>query len=188
MAVEPILMLPHDPRWSRRFAGEAARLLRVFAGVVLGVHHVGSTAVPALDAKPILDVLLVGRDLAALDARRGDAEGGGYRWLGEHGLPRRRYLVADRAGVGPVHVHAYAAGDPEAQRHLDVRDYLLRHAARAAAYGRLKRSLARRFGHDRAAYNEGKTAFLRETEVLARAWRAAGAGQGDSAEAGYDVR
>lgn len=173
MAGDAILMLPHDPRWSRRFAREGARLLRLFAGAALGVHHVGSTAVPGLDAKPVLDVLLVGRDLAALDARRGRLEADGYRWLGEHGLPRRRYLEAHRRERGSVHVHAFAAGDPEIARHLDFRDYLLHHPQRAAANGSLKRRLAARYGADRAGYSEAKTAFIRETEALARAWRAA---------------
>ncbi|MEJ2290580.1 MAG: GrpB family protein [Deinococcales bacterium] len=171
MAADPVIMLPHDPAWSGRFATEAARLLHVFAGVALGVHHIGSTAVPGLEAKPILDVLLVAPSLGALDGRRPDAEARGYRWLGENGLPGRRYLEARRAAEGMVHVHAFVVGDPEVARHLDFRDYLICHPERAARYGRLKRELADRFRDDRAAYTDGKTAFVRETEALARAWR-----------------
>lgn len=170
MADDAILMLPHDPLWAGRFAVEGGRLLRLFAGAALGVHHVGSTAVPGLEAKPILDVLLVGRDLTALDGCRARAEAEGYRWLGENGLPRRRYLEI-RRGEESVHVHAFAAGDREIARHLDFRDYLLHHPDRAAAYGALKRKLARRFGGDRAGYTDAKSAFIRETEALARAWR-----------------
>ena len=164
-------MLPHDPAWSGRFASEAGRLLHVFAGVALGVHHIGSTAVPGLDAKPVLDVLLVARTLGGLDERRMDAEARGYRWLGENGLPGRRYLEARHEAEGMVHVHAFEAGDPEVARHLDFRDYLICHPGRAARYGRLKRRLAERYRDDRAAYTDGKTAFVRETEALARAWR-----------------
>lgn len=165
-------MLPHDPAWSRRFAVEAARLLGVFAGAALDVHHIGSTAIPGLDAKPVLDVMVVARDGAELDARRPAAEAQGYAWHGEYGISGRRYLTADRGFEGTVHVHAFAAGNPEVARHLDFRDYLLCHPDRAERYGRLKRELAERFAADREAYTDGKTAFIRETEELARAWRA----------------
>ena len=164
-------MLPHDPAWSGRFASEAARLLHLFAGVALGVHHIGSTAVPGLDAKPVLDVLLVARALDALDRRRTEAEARGYRWLGENGLSGRRYLEARHDAEGMVHVHAFEVGDPEVTRHLDFRDYLICHPERAAGYGRLKRELAERFRDDRDAYTDGKTGFVRETEALARSWR-----------------
>ncbi len=171
MTADPVLMLPHDPAWSRRFASEAARLLQVFVGVTLGVHHIGSTAVPDLEAKPVLDVLLVARALDEIDGRRRDVEARGYRWLGENGLPGRRYLEARHAGEGMVHVHAFEVGDPAVNRHLDFRDYLICHPERAARYGRLKRELAELHRDDRAAYTDGKTAFVRETEALARAWR-----------------
>lgn len=168
-------MLPHDPVWARRFPAEATRLLRTFAGGVLAVHHVGSTAVPGLLAKPVLDVLLVARTLSDLDAARSDAEAEGYLWRGAFGIAGRRYLTASRRdGSGDaydVHVHAFAAGDPNVERHVDFRDFLLAHPERAASYGRLKRELAARFADDRAAYTDAKTAFIRETEELARAWR-----------------
>ncbi len=177
MTARRISMLPHDPIWARRFASEAARLLAVFAGGALSVHHVGSTAVPELEAKPILDVLLVARALADLDGARAAAEAADYTWLGPYGIDGRRFLTAQRheedADAYRVHVHAFAAGDPNVERHVDFRDYLLAHPRRAAAYGRLKRELAERFADDRASYTEAKTPFVQETEELARAWRRA---------------
>lgn len=92
-------------------------------------------------------------------------------WARRFAVEGRRYLEADRGAAGAVHVHAFVAGHQEIQRHLDFRDDLLAHPRRAAAYGRLKRHLAARFGSDRAGYGEAKTPFIRETEALARAWR-----------------
>jgi GrpB-like predicted nucleotidyltransferase (UPF0157 family) len=172
MASTDVLILPHDPSWGRRFAAEAARLLVLFEGAVLGVHHVGSTAVPGLAAKPVLDMLLVTRAESALDGWRAAAEGLGYRWHGEAGIRGRRYLLLPGPDYDAVHVHAFPAGHPEIERHVLFRDYLLAHPRRAAAYGSLKRELARLHRSDRAAYTEAKTAFIRETEVLARGWSA----------------
>lgn len=175
MTARRISMLPHDPVWARRFAAEAGRLLGVFAGGALSVHHVGSTAVPELVAKPILDVLLVAHALADLDGARTAAEAAGYTWLGPYGIDGRRLLTAQRpdgeTDAYRMNIHAFAAGDPNVGRHVDFRDYLLAHPARAAAYGRLKLELAERYADDRAAYTDAKTPFIRETEALARAWR-----------------
>jgi len=182
MTARRITMLPHDPAWARRFPGEARRLLEVFAGVVLDVHHIGSTAVPGLVAKPILDMMVVVRGLDGVDAARPAAEAAGYRWLGEHGIAGRRYLTRDGGAEADVHVHTFAVGDPNVERHLDFRDYLLCHTEHAARYGRLKRDLAERYATDRVAYTDAKTAFVRETEALARAWRrsVADGGSGES--------
>ncbi len=178
MADTPVTIVPHDPAFARRFAEEAVRLLTVFAGRALGVEHVGSTAVPGLAAKPILDMLLLVPDLAGADGRRGAAEAAGYDWRGEYGIAGRRYLVAERRGADGapylVHVHAFEAGTPDGWRHVAFRDYLLRHRQRADAYGALKRDLAARLGHDRAAYTDAKSEFVRETDALALAWLAGG--------------
>lgn len=176
MSNDPIIVLPHDPVWPSRFVREAGGLLAIFGDALLGLHHIGSTAVPGLVAKPILDVALDVRSLALADARRGPAEAAGFAWRGEAGVSGRRYLEARRR-AGPeddayvVHVHAFEAGTPQAWRHVDFRDYLLHHPERADAYGALKGELAVRFRDDRAGYTDAKTAFVRETEALARAWR-----------------
>ncbi len=170
MAECAVTLVPYDPSWPARFAEEAAHLRSLLAGEVLAVHHVGSTAVPGLRAKPTIDVLLEVRSLARLDALRPTAERAGYRWLGENGIPGRRYLVAAGApgAEDRAHVHAFVQGHREAARHVGFRDYLIAHPDRADAYGELKASLAATHGDDRAAYVHGKDAFIRETDARAR--------------------
>lgn len=175
MPARDVLILPHDPAWRGRFAAEAARLLQLFAGVALDVHHVGSTAVDGLPAKPVLDVLLGVTSVEAMDARRADAEALGYHWHGEAGIGGRRYLTLLGPAYDAVHVHAFEAGHPEIGRHLAFRDYLRAHPERSAAYAALKATLAERHGADRAAYTDAKGAFIRETEALARSAGDAGA-------------
>ncbi|MEJ2666591.1 MAG: GrpB family protein [Deinococcales bacterium] len=168
-----VTLVPYDPGWAERFATEATRLLETFGAEVAGLHHIGSTAVPALTAKPTIDVLLEVRDLSRFGRLRTAAERGGYAWHGEFGIAGRRYLVraGDADGEDAVHVHAFLAGDAQVARHLAFRDYLLAHPDRAAAYGSLKAKLAAAHGDNREAYVAGKSGFIRETDALARAWR-----------------
>ena len=83
---------PHSPAWTARFEAEAARVARALGDALLEVHHIGSTAVPGLDAKPVIDMMPVVRDPASADARRESPEALGYEWCGEFGIPGRRYL------------------------------------------------------------------------------------------------
>ena len=132
------------------------------------VEHVGSTAVPALPAKPILD-LLAGRPVeGALAPYVAACEAAGYRYRGESGIPGRHYFVRDAPdGRRTHHLHLVEHGGAFWRSHLAFRDYLRRVPARAAAYAALKRELASRHPGDRTAYTEGKAAFVAETLALA---------------------
>ena len=119
-----VIVVPYDRTWPERAAQEAASLRRALGENCLAVHHIGSTAVEGLAAKPILDFLPVVRSLAGADACRGALEALGYEYLGEFGIPGRRYLR--KGGDERTHqVHIFAADDREnIVRHLAVRDYL----------------------------------------------------------------
>ncbi len=155
-----VLLFDHDPLWSGRFEAEATALRRTLGAVALGIHHVGSTAVQGLVAKPIVDILVVATGLEALDARRAALERSGFRWRGEYGIAGRRYLdrLDPDAPLGKAaHVHAFAAGHPDVARHLRFRDALRTSPEMRDAYAALKRSLA---ACVRERYQEGKAAFI----------------------------
>ncbi|GLS16999.1 hypothetical protein GCM10007874_00140 [Labrys miyagiensis] len=139
---------------------------------LLTVHHVGSTAVPGIRAKPILDLIPVVKCLPELERRRADLEALGYEWWGEFGLPGRRYCTkADPVTARRlVQLHCYVEGSSEIVRHLAFRDYLRERPDVAAAYDREKARCQSLHPDNSHAYGDCKNAWIRkiESEALAR--------------------
>jgi GrpB-like predicted nucleotidyltransferase (UPF0157 family) len=166
-----VVVVPYDPAWRSQFATEAELILRALGDNVVAVHHIGSTAIPGIFAKPIIDILLEVHDLARLDSQAGALMELGYEAMGEFGIPGRRYFrKINDAGVRTHHVHAFQAGSAEVERHLAFRDYMIAHPAAAEAYGALKRELAQAHPDDRQAYMDGKDTFVKEHEAKALDW------------------
>lgn len=168
-----ILLAQHDPTWAREFSQEAQLLLPAFGALLIELHHIGSTAVRGILAKPVIDILAIVSDVHALDAQTRDIGNLGYEAMGEFGLPGRRYFRKDNyAGVRTHQIHAYASvSADEIERHLNFRDYLREHPATARAYSDLKRALVDRCRSEMRCYSDGKTTFIREVERLAVIWR-----------------
>lgn len=162
----------HDPDWARQAETEIEMLRRALPGLTCQWHHIGSTAVPGLIAKPILDLLLETPELEALDARSDAMTACGYEVMGAYGIPGRRYFrKRDGAGRRSHHLHAFETGSAHAVRHLAFRDYLRTHGDEAAAYGALKTRLLAE-GRDWDGYIEGKDALVKEIEARALRWAA----------------
>jgi GrpB-like predicted nucleotidyltransferase (UPF0157 family) len=171
MAAIAVAIADYDPAWPERAEQLSAPLAVALGDALVVIHHIGSTAVPGLAAKPVIDLLPVVRDLAALDARRTALEGCGYVWRGENGIPGRRYCtLSGPDGARLAHVHCFEAGSPDVDRHLAVRDYLRAHPDAAVAYSTEKRRVQRLYPDDSLAYSEGKSAFVRDLEQDALGW------------------
>jgi GrpB-like predicted nucleotidyltransferase (UPF0157 family) len=167
-----IRVVSYNPRWVEEFALEAARIRDVFGGAVLAIHHIGSTSVPGLQAKPIIDMLPIVVDITRVDRFNAAMQDLGYEGLGEFGIPGRRYFR--KGGDDRTHqAHIFAHGDPGIERHLAFRDYLRAHPAVATAYGILKARLAQQFPEDIYGYMDGKDAFIKAHEQKALAWHRA---------------
>ena len=165
-------ILPYDLVWPLRFQTEALKLADVLFPNSIAAHHIGSTAIPGLAAKPTIDILLDVIDLEALDACN-DAMGRlGYIAKGENGIAGRRYFQRLDGERHLVHIHAFKEGHPEIARHLDFRDYLIGHPQTAQAYQELKLKLASEFRASPQDYTMGKDSFIREVDARAAAWRA----------------
>lgn len=171
-----IQLAPHDPDWACAAAAEGAAITDALQGLAVTVHHIGSTSVPGLIAKPILDLLLEVGDLAALDARGGDLIALGYEALGAFGIPGRRYFRKDSAAGRRTHqLHAFATGSEGARRHLAFRDYLRAHPEIAGEYGALKERLVAQ-SRDPEHYIDGKEGWVQATEAASLRWAAARSG------------
>lgn len=167
-----IELVPYDPVWPSAFAREAARLKDALGDVLQRLEHIGSTAIPGLTAKPVIDILAIASDVALLDTRSQAFETLGYQVRGEFGIPGRRYFRKDDdIGRRTHHIHAFTVGANEITRHLDFRDYLRAHPAVAEEYRALKESLAAKCGDDPPCYSDGKTDFIRDVEQKAAIWR-----------------
>jgi GrpB-like predicted nucleotidyltransferase (UPF0157 family) len=162
----PVILAPYNPDWPRMAAGHAERL-RVLGSTLVNVHHIGSTSVPGLAAKPIIDLMPLVTDLADLDRERGRIEALYYEWHGEFGIAGRRYctLSADQ-------LHFFQSDSPQAERHIAFRDYLRAHPAVATAYENEKCRARDLHPNDSHAYTDEKSAWIRKTEATALIWYA----------------
>ena len=166
-----IRVVPHNSQWLVLYKREAARISLVLGDQVVGIHHIGSTAIKGISAKPIIDVLVEVHDIATVDEFSEEMLALGYRPRGEQGIPGRRYFVRGEDDARKAHVHVFQTGNPEVERHLNFRDYMNTHPQDAQAYGRLKEELAREFSTDIGGYTEGKNEFIKEMDKRAAAWR-----------------
>ncbi len=169
-----VVVLPHDPQWRTQFSREADTITRALGPIRHELHHVGSTSIVGICAKPIIDMLLLVDDLRALDADESALTGLGYEAKGEFGIPERRYFRKDSPeGMRTHHLHAFVFGSHGAVRHIAFRDYMNAHPDAAAEYSALKRALASHHANDAASYIAGKDAFVKHHEALALSWWAA---------------
>lgn len=165
MSEERVVLVEYSAEWPKRFEPERRLLVDAFDCVAVEVEHIGSTAVPGLAAKPIVDILLGAPSLAAIEARIESLAAIGYHYVPEHErvLPQRRYFVKPGRGAAAFHLHAVDRSDAFWTDHVAFRDMLRGDARLAARYEALKRELAARFAHDRAAYTDAKSPFIRST-------------------------
>ena len=170
MKPRQVRVVPHDPAWTEAFEAEAAALRSVLGDEAVAIHHIGSTSVPNLHAKPTVDVLVEAREIGNLDDLETELDEGGYEAWGEYGIPGRRFFTRDRGPERLCNVHVFEAGSPGVERHLAFRDYLTRHPETARAYGDPKGDLAERFSADMEAYMNGKDAFVKKVEKEALSW------------------
>ena len=171
MRDDPVRLCDPDPGWPAAFAAEAARLTPAL-GPRVALHHIGSTAVPGLEAKPIIDILAVAPALSDFDAAAPAMADLGYEAMGPLGIEGRRYFRRITNGVRTHHLHGFEEGSPHVARHLAFRDHLRAHPEEAAAYAALKRDLAARHPDDRPAYCEGKADLVDAMETRALLWAA----------------
>jgi len=164
-----VILTKQDMNWPTSFNEECGKLRRIIGSILREIHHIGSTAIPGIHAKPIIDIMPVVSSLEAVDDLQKHFENAGYVYRGEYGIPGIRYIVAlagdqihDR-----IHVHAFQSAHPEIARLLAFRDYLRCNPGTAMAYDYLKLELKKKFEGSTAQYQDGKNDFIESIVKIA---------------------
>lgn len=155
---EPIKIVDYNPDWPSIYQVEKAKLEQALGHLILDIQHVGSTSVPGLAAKPIIDIAIGIKDYPMPDAAVQAVVDLGYEHMGEYGIPRRHYFR--KGAPRSHHIHVVELRNPEWDKYILFRDYLRTHPDTAAGYEVLKRKVALQHGHDRTLYTDSKAPFI----------------------------
>lgn len=167
--MEPIVIADYDANWSSQYEQEKSRIIDALGDTVADIQHIGSTSVPGLAAKPIIDILLGLKQIPPSSTHVLSLENIGYLYLGEFGIPERHYF---RRGMPRTHhIHAVQVNSDFWQRHILFRDFLRSHPQAQQQYETLKRKLAVEFRNDRDRYGDSKTPLIEQLLTQARAWQ-----------------
>jgi len=158
-------VVPHNPKWQNLFEIEQSAIAQILHSNLVEIHHIGSTSIPNIYAKPIIDLLVAVKDLDRVDRQNSLMENLGYQAMGEFGISERRYFRKDNSsGIRTHHVHIFEIHSPQIKRHLAFRDYLIAHPAEAKQYSDLKQKLAKAYPHNIESYMDGKDAFIKDID------------------------
>ena len=167
----PVIIVEYDPRWPTLYEEESDRIVRAVGDLVVAIEHAGSTAVPNLGGKAIIDVMGAVRRLEDAEQCVEPLAGIGYEYVPEYNdiIPERRYFHKGPPEARTHHLHMVEHTSEFWERHLLFRDWLRLHSDDADDYYRLKQELAGRFGRDREGYTDAKTSFIEAIVAKARA-------------------
>lgn len=163
-------VFPHQPEWSKMFREESKKIKYLFEEEILNIFHIGSTAIPNIKAKPVIDLMVEVINMENVDNFNNGMKQLGYEPLGENGISGRRFFR--KGGDNRTHhLHIFEKGNEEIIRHLTFRDYMIAHPEEAMEYSNLKQNLAEKFPTNIEKYIEGKSDFIKEIDNKAEKWR-----------------
>ncbi|MCS5707354.1 GNAT family N-acetyltransferase [Candidatus Berkiella cookevillensis] len=155
MTNKAVEVVAYDTKWIEIFEAEAEHIQQILRDNCIAIHHIGSTSIPGLAAKPIIDMIPVVRNIVAVDNATIAMERIGYIAKGEHGMLFRRFFQKDG-----FNIHVFEAGNPVIARHLQFRDWLRAHHKDRDAYAALKKELAEKYSDDLLSYCFAKETFI----------------------------
>ena len=158
-----VKLASHHKQWAKLFEKEKQRLLSVLGKIKVSIEHVGSTAVPGLKAKPILDIVLSSPSHKLSKKIYKILEKNGYTDHGEVGIPERHLFVRGTEEKRTHHLHVTLKNSDFWKEHILFRDYLLAHKGALTKYNTLKIKLSKQYANDRKSYTKAKNAFIQNT-------------------------
>ncbi|MDJ0747637.1 MAG: GrpB family protein [Xenococcaceae cyanobacterium MO_167.B27] len=167
-----VQVVPYDSQWKTAFETESHHIAKALATNLVVIHHIGSTAIPHIYAKPVIDFLIEVKDIDLVTEQTPAMVALGYEAMGEYGLIGRRYFRKENPpGIRTHNVHIYEIYSPEIERHLAFRDYMIAHLVDAQQYSQLKQELAQKYPEDIEGYMDGKDEFIKRIERKAIQWQ-----------------
>ena len=163
----------YNPAWVVRFGSIKKFLEQVFGGQAVSIEHVGSTSVPGMRAKPVIDVLVVVTRMQPFLVEKEKMVEAGYEWGTDYIAPNSLiFWKVEGGGDQKIeNIHVLQAGHVSISQFLDTRDFLREHSVWAEKYGKLKERLNTQFPNEYPAYRKGKQDFLTQLHALAKEWR-----------------
>lgn len=168
MDCDKVVLVPYSCEWPELFQKEKRCLQRLLGSCIWGVEHIGSTAIPGIMAKPIIDILVLLHCISDLERCVPLLEDSGYTYQGEQEIPGWHFFRKEQGNNTTHHLHIFSRDNVNWHKYLLFRDYLCEHSAVATAYIALKRRLAQQYGDDRPAYTAGKASFIQSVIELAK--------------------
>lgn len=152
----------HNPDWQKEFLKEKEILLAILGNEVLGIHHIGSTAIPGIHAKPIIDIAVEINDFEVLDSLSNKLKENGIIYRPMHDETGKRLYIKGGEDFRTHHIHFYEKGNQKLKDDLFFRDYLTDHPETAQKYDKLKVDLSDCFADDRKNYTKSKEKFIED--------------------------
>ncbi|MDJ0724574.1 MAG: GrpB family protein [Prochloraceae cyanobacterium] len=159
--------VPYNSEYSRLFQLEKELLQNAVADYILDIQHIGSTSIPGIIAKPILDIAIAIENFETAKVCIEPIANLGYTYMGEYGLARRHFFIKGK-DIRTHNLHVWEINSNDWKRHIIFRDYLIKHPEIAQQYAELKIKLLQQHQGDRERYQEGKSEFIEAIEALAR--------------------
>jgi GrpB-like predicted nucleotidyltransferase (UPF0157 family) len=176
----PVELQPYSYRWAQLAEAEGNRLGEALRNNLVVVHHIGSTAIPGICAKPVIDLCAEVISVSRLDGEREQVCLLGYQWWGEYGISGRRFCTLDDQDTGKrrFHLHCFESGDLNIEQHVAFRDYLKAKSDIAREYESVKVRARELYANDSHAYSEAKSGWINSIISVAVAWYGSQLGSG----------
>jgi len=167
--VRVIEVVPYNSQWKEDYLKEMGKIILIMNDEIIDIHHIGSTSIPGIYAKPVIDILIGVVDIKNIDKYNGEMDTLGYVCQGEYGIKGRRFFMKGLYNR-THHIHIFQSDNPEILRHINFRDYMISHLGEARIYSELKREMAIKFRYDIEGYCNGKDAFIKDIDIKAERW------------------
>ena len=167
---QKIVIAPYNVNWPIIFEQETLQLKQRLGDLLSDIHHIGSTSIPNMDAKPVIDILIECDNLDNIIQIATKLYELNYSSIRRSMIPHRSFITSKYLAAIGFHLHLFERGDPQVKRHVNFCDYVSKHPDIAVEYTKLKTELAKKFSNDRNAYVLGKDKLVQNIDAKAKVW------------------